>query len=107
MSLSHLTIARTDDLPIKHQGSVHNGKVRSVYWVTPEDSRRIIQTRGYAVPPDALLGVMVISDRISAYEIIWQGEDGLMGIPGKGASPIFRETKTSEACEPPRPFRAH
>jgi phosphoribosylaminoimidazole-succinocarboxamide synthase len=29
---------------------------------------------------------MVISDRISAYEIIWQGEDGLMGVPGKGAS---------------------
>jgi phosphoribosylaminoimidazole-succinocarboxamide synthase len=86
MSLSHLTIGKTDDLPIKHLGSVHNGKVRSVYWLTPEDSQRIVQSRGYPVPVDTLLGVMVISDRISAYEIIWQGEDGLMGIPGKGAS---------------------
>jgi phosphoribosylaminoimidazole-succinocarboxamide synthase len=86
MSLSHLAIAKTDDLPIKHQGSVHNGKVRSVYWLTPEDSQKTIRAHDYPVLPDELLGVMVISDRISAYEIIWQGEEGLMGIPGKGAS---------------------
>ena len=29
---------------------------------------------------------MVISDRISAYECIWQSEGGLKGIPGKGAA---------------------
>jgi len=86
MSLSHLAIAKTDDLPIKHAGNVHSGKVRSVYWLTAEDSERLRQERGYNVPPDTALGVMVISDRISAYEIIWQGEEGLMGVPGKGAS---------------------
>lgn len=86
MSLSDLAIAKTDDLPIRHEGKVHSGKVRSVYWLTAEDSARIIEERGYEVVAGTLLGVMVISDRISAYEIIWQGEDGLQGVPGKGAS---------------------
>ncbi len=86
MSLSHLAIAKTNDLPIRHAGSVHSGKVRSVYWLTDEDSKRIIEDRGYNVPAETPLAVMVISDRISAYEIIWKGEEGLMGVPGKGAS---------------------
>ncbi len=86
MNLSHLAIEKTDNLPIKHTGDVHSGKVRSVYWLTPEDSKRLIEQRGYNIPLDTPLAVMVISDRISAYEIIWQGEDGLMGVPGKGAS---------------------
>ncbi|MBK1830910.1 phosphoribosylaminoimidazolesuccinocarboxamide synthase [Verrucomicrobiaceae bacterium R5-34] len=86
MSLSNLAIAKTDDLPIRHEGDVHSGKVRSVYWLTMEDSARIIEQRGYQVSPGTQLAVMVISDRISAYEIIWQGEDGLQGVPGKGAS---------------------
>ena len=84
--LSHLAIEKTDNLPIKHAGDVHSGKVRSVYWLTDEDSKRLIEERGYNVPLDTPLAVMVISDRISAYEIIWQGEDGLRGVPGKGAS---------------------
>jgi phosphoribosylaminoimidazole-succinocarboxamide synthase len=29
---------------------------------------------------------MVISDRISAFDCIWQGVDGLNGVPGKGAA---------------------
>ena len=29
---------------------------------------------------------LVISDRISAFDCIWQGEDGLNGVPGKGAA---------------------
>ncbi|MGB2402941.1 MAG: phosphoribosylaminoimidazolesuccinocarboxamide synthase [Akkermansiaceae bacterium] len=86
MSLSNLAIAKTDDLPIHHRGDVHSGKVRSVYWLSEEDSARIIDERGYDVSPGTELAVMVISDRISAYEIIWQGEDGLQGVPGKGAS---------------------
>lgn len=86
MSLSDLAIAKTDDLPIRHEGNVHSGKVRSVYWLTEEDSARICEERGYAVTPGTELAVMVISDRISAYEIIWQGEEGLQGVPGKGAS---------------------
>ncbi|BDS05279.1 phosphoribosylaminoimidazole-succinocarboxamide synthase [Oceaniferula spumae] len=86
MSLSDLAIAKTDDLPIRHEGNVHSGKVRSVYWLTAEDSARICEERGYEVTPGTTLAVMVISDRISAYEIIWQGEDGLQGVPGKGAS---------------------
>ena len=86
MSLANLAIAKTDDLPINHQGNVHSGKVRSVYWLSEEDSARIIEERGYQVSPGTELAVMVISDRISAYEIIWQGEDGLQGVPGKGAS---------------------
>ena len=86
MSLSHLAIAKTDDLPIRHEGNVHSGKVRSVYWLTADDSARLCEERGYSVAPGACLAVMVISDRISAYEIIWQGEDGLSGVPSKGAA---------------------
>ena len=86
MSLSHLAIAKTDDLPIRHEGNVHSGKVRSVYWLTADDSARLCEERGYSVAPGARLAVMVISDRISAYEIIWQGEDGLSGVPSKGAA---------------------
>ena len=40
--------------------------------------------RGYNVAADAPLAIMVISDRISAYECIWHGEGGMNGVPGKG-----------------------
>jgi hypothetical protein len=32
MSLAHLAIRKTDDLPLRHAGNVHNGKIGSVYW---------------------------------------------------------------------------
>ena len=83
MTLENLALFETHNLPIRHVGDVHNGKVRSVYWLTPEDSKRL--SSGYNLRADTKLGVMVISDRISAFEVIWQGEDGLMGVPGKGA----------------------
>jgi len=85
MSLENLAIVKTNDLPIRHQGDVHNGKVRSVYWLTKEDSKRLIEEKGYNIHPNAQLGAMVISDRLSAFECIWQAEDGLMGPPQKGA----------------------
>lgn len=85
MSLENLAIVKTDDLPIKHEGDVHSGKVRSVYWLTKEDSKRLIEEKGYNVHPNAQLGAMVISDRLSAFECIWQAEERLMGPPQKGA----------------------
>ena len=75
-----------DDLPIKTDEPVHSGKVRAVYWLTKEDSARLIKEKGYDVKPDSPLAVMVISDRISAYECIWRAEGGLLGVPGKGAA---------------------
>ncbi|MEM8563395.1 MAG: phosphoribosylaminoimidazolesuccinocarboxamide synthase, partial [Pseudomonadota bacterium] len=57
-----------------------------VYWLTHEDSVRLIAQRGYAIAPEAPLGIMVISDRISAFDCIWHGEGGLAGVPGKGAA---------------------
>mmetsp|Transcript_33480 Transcript_33480/g.99632 ORF Transcript_33480/g.99632 Transcript_33480/m.99632 type:complete len:370 (-) Transcript_33480:204-1313(-) len=79
-------LARNNDLPIRTEQPIHSGKVRAVYWLTAADSARLIAERKYDVAPDASLAVMVISDRISAYEIIWKGEDGLDGVPGKGAA---------------------
>jgi phosphoribosylaminoimidazole-succinocarboxamide synthase len=73
-----------DDLPIRTKGEVHSGKVRSVYWLTDEDSARLIKEKNYKVPADTELAIMVISDRISAFDCIWQGENGLNGVPGKG-----------------------
>ena len=86
MSLENLALAKTDDFPIKHQGKVHNGKVRSCYWMTNRDSIRLTQERNYPVVLGSQLGVMIISDRISAFDVIWQAEQGLNGVPYKGAS---------------------
>ena len=86
MALADTVLARNNDLPIRVQSPVHSGKVRSVYWLTPEDSQRLIETKGYNVAPNTPLAVMVISDRISAFECIWHGEGGLAGVPGKGAA---------------------
>ncbi|USD64131.1 phosphoribosylaminoimidazolesuccinocarboxamide synthase [Vibrio sp. SCSIO 43136] len=86
MSLADQVLAVNDDLPIRTNKPVHSGKVRSVYWLTEEDSRRLIQEKGYDVAEDAPLAIMVISDRISAFDCIWHGEGGLKGVPGKGAA---------------------
>ena len=86
MSLADKVLAVNNDLPIRTDQPVHNGKVRSVYWLTEADSARLIEQRAYDVAADAPLAVMVISDRISAYECIWHGEGGLNGVPGKGAA---------------------
>lgn len=86
MSLADKVLAVNNDLPIRTDEPVHNGKVRSVYWLTPTDSARLIAERGYAVALDAPLAIMVISDRISAFECMWQAEGGMRGVPGKGAA---------------------
>jgi phosphoribosylaminoimidazole-succinocarboxamide synthase len=86
MSLADQVLAVNDDLPIRTDKPVHSGKVRSVYWLTEEDSQRLIKEKGYDVAPDAPLAIMVISDRISAFDCIWHGEGGLKGVPGKGAA---------------------
>ena len=85
-SLADRVLAINNDLPIRTDKPVHSGKVRSVYWLTEKDSKRLIQERGYDVAPDAPLAIMVISDRISAFDCIWHGVGGLNGVPGKGAA---------------------
>ncbi len=79
-------LAVNDDLPIRSNQPVHSGKVRSVYWLSETDSQRLIAEKGYNVLPEAPLAVMVISDRISAFDCVWHGEGGLQGVPGKGAA---------------------
>ncbi|MGY5453396.1 phosphoribosylaminoimidazolesuccinocarboxamide synthase [Agarivorans sp. MS3-6] len=86
MSLADKVLAVNNDLPIRTDRPVHSGKVRSVYWLTEADSKRLISEKGYDVAPDTPLAIMVISDRISAFDCIWHGEDGLKGVPGKGAA---------------------
>ncbi|MDP2561230.1 phosphoribosylaminoimidazolesuccinocarboxamide synthase [Psychrobium sp. 1_MG-2023] len=86
MSLADKVLAVNDDLPIRTNVPVHSGKVRSVYWLTAEDSARLIKEKGYDVAADAPLAIMVISDRISAFDCIWRGEGGMNGVPGKGAA---------------------
>ncbi|MCF2856580.1 phosphoribosylaminoimidazolesuccinocarboxamide synthase [Pseudoalteromonas sp. SMS1] len=81
---SYKVLDVNDDLPIRTKGAVHSGKVRSVYWLTDQDSARLITEKGYDVPTGTELAIMVISDRISAFDCIWQGENGLNGVPGKG-----------------------
>lgn len=86
MNLADKVLAVNNDLPIRTDAPVHSGKVRSVYWLTVADSKRLIEEKGYNVPSDTPLAIMVISDRISAFDCIWQGEGGMKGVPGKGAS---------------------
>lgn len=86
MSLADKVLAVNNDLPIRTDAPIHSGKVRSVYWLTESDSRRLIQEKGYDVADDSPLAIMVISDRISAFDCIWHGEGGMNGVPGKGAA---------------------
>ena len=86
MSAFHNVLATNDDLPITTDLPVHSGKVRSVYWLNSKQSKRLISAKGYNVAADSPLAVMVISDRISAFDCIWHGEGGLQGVPGKGAA---------------------
>lgn len=86
MSLADKVLSVNNDLPIRTDAPVHSGKVRSVYWLTESDSKRLIEEKGYAVPLDTPLAIMVISDRISAFDCIWTGEGGMRGVPGKGAA---------------------
>lgn len=75
-----------DDLNVRVSTKVHSGKVRSVYKLTPADSRRLTREKGYPIAEDTPLAILIISDRISAFECIWKGKNGLHGIPGKGAA---------------------
>ncbi len=115
MTLAHSVLAVNDDLPIRSDAPVHSGKVRSVYWLTAADSARLIEQRGYDVAADAPLAIMVISDRISAFDCIWHAEGGLNGVPGKGAAlnaisnhwfRLFREQGLADShiLEIPHPF---
>ena len=115
MGLADKILAVNNDLPIRTDQPVHSGKVRSVYWLTDADSRRLIAERGYDVAADAALAIMVISDRISAFDCVWRGEGGMNGVPGKGAAlnaisnhwfKLFREQGLSDShiLEIPHPF---
>ncbi len=115
MSLADQVLAVNNDLPIRTDAPVHSGKVRSVYWLTEADSRRLIEEKGYPVAADTPLAIMVISDRISAFDCIWRGEDGLQGVPGKGAAlnaisnhwfKLFREQGLADShiLDIPHPF---
>ncbi|WP_339899389.1 phosphoribosylaminoimidazolesuccinocarboxamide synthase [uncultured Gilvimarinus sp.] len=115
MSLADRVLAVNNDLPIRTKQPVHSGKVRSVYWLTDADSRRLIAEKGYDVAADAPLAIMVISDRISAFDCIWHGEGGMQGVPGKGAAlnaisnhwfRLFREQGLADShiLDIPHPF---
>ena len=78
-------IDTTNNLPIKTTTAVHNGKVRSVYWLSKQDSKRLIEHYNYNISPSSDLGVMIISDKISAFDCVWRAENNLLGVPGKGA----------------------
>jgi len=115
MSLADKVLAVNNDLPIRTDAPIHSGKVRSVYWLTEADSRRLIEENGYDVAADSPLAIMVISDRISAFDCIWQGEGGMKGVPGKGAAlnaisnhwfKLFKDNKLADShiLDIPHPF---
>ncbi|WP_045860434.1 phosphoribosylaminoimidazolesuccinocarboxamide synthase [Teredinibacter purpureus] len=115
MNLADRVLSVNNDLPIRTDQPVHSGKVRSVYWLTEADSKRLIRDKGYNVAADAPLAIMVISDRISAFDCIWHGEGGMNGVPGKGAAlnaisnhwfGLFREKglANSHILDIPHPF---
>lgn len=115
MSLADKVLAVNNDLPIRTNQPVHSGKVRSVYWLSEVDSRRLIEQKGYDVAAEAPLAIMVISDRISAFECVWHGEGGMNGVPGKGAAlnvisnhwfKLFREKGLADShiLDIPHPF---
>jgi len=115
MNLANQVLAVNNDLAIRTHLPVHSGKVRSVYWLTSEDSERLISERNYDLAEDSPLAIMVISDRISAFDCNWHGEGGIHGVPGKGAAlnaisnhwfKLFREQGLADShiLEIPHPF---
>ncbi|MEM9316340.1 MAG: hypothetical protein AAGA95_17100, partial [Pseudomonadota bacterium] len=78
----------SDDLPVPVSRPVHSGKVRSVYFLTPEDSRRLIAERGYAVAPHSDLALMVISDRLSAFDCLWRSQNLGTNAPRWHSAPL-------------------
>ena len=84
-STAQVVMSVSDDLPIPVARPVHSGKVRSLYCLKPEDSQRLIRERAYPVPAHSDLALMVISDRLSAFDCLWHAES-LSGVPGKGAA---------------------
>ncbi|MDP3517305.1 MAG: phosphoribosylaminoimidazolesuccinocarboxamide synthase [Pseudohongiella sp.] len=86
MNPADSVLAINNDLPIRTDKPVHSGKVRSVYWLSAADSARLIKEHNYPVLPDAPLAIMVISDRLSAFDCVWHAEGGMAGVPGKGAA---------------------
>jgi len=73
MNLAEKVLAVNNDLPIRTDAPLHSGKVRSVYWLTESDSKRLIIEKGYDVPLDTPLAIMGLSDLISAFYCIWKG----------------------------------
>lgn len=115
MRSADTVLAVNNDLPIRTRQAVHSGKVRSVYWLTAEDSARLIREHNYPVLPDAPLAIMVISDRLSAFDCVWHAEGGMAGVPGKGAAlnaiashwfRLFREQGLADShiLDIPHPF---
>ena len=86
MTLADTVLTVNNDLPIRTDLPIHSGKVRSVYWLNEADSRRLISANDYEISEDTPLALMVISDRISAFDCVWHAEGGLNGVPGKGAA---------------------
>ena len=80
--MSNKVLEKNDNLPIRTLGKIHSGKVRSVYWLSQEDSDILIEKNNYSIVKGTNLAIMVISDRISAFDCIWRGKFG--GIPHKG-----------------------
>jgi phosphoribosylaminoimidazole-succinocarboxamide synthase len=64
MSLADKVLAVNNDLPIRTDNRVHSGKVRSVYWLTETDSRRLITENNYDVAADAPLAIMVFLAKV-------------------------------------------
>ncbi|MEK6964582.1 MAG: phosphoribosylaminoimidazolesuccinocarboxamide synthase [Nanoarchaeota archaeon] len=86
MGLENLALVDTASLPIVHEGDVHSGKVRGVYWLPHKNGDDVALKFNLPFHPSTQLGVMVTSDRLSAFDVIWQAEEGLAGVPGKGAA---------------------
>lgn len=79
-------LVHAHDFPIRTTAPVHQGKVRAVYWLDDAASTRLRAEYAPTWDPSTRLGLMIISDRISAFECLWRAEDNLDGIPGKGAA---------------------
>ena len=86
MPLAQQVLAINNDFPIRTHHPIHSGKVRAVYWLSKADSQRLIEEKNYPVPQRTELAVMIISDRLSAFDCLWHGENDLHGVPGKGAA---------------------
>jgi phosphoribosylaminoimidazole-succinocarboxamide synthase len=83
MMHQHLLVD-TGNFSIRTNQDIHTGKIRSTYWLDECANGRLADREG--LNPELEYGIMITSDRTSAFDATWSAEGNIGGVYGKGAA---------------------